>query len=329
MSSDLVERSRQLAALTTALEDAAAGAPSITLVCGEPGVGKSRLVAAVRDQAGPADWAVLEGHAVPLEDGEAPYGPVVGALRDLDAPARDALLTGLPEGGVAELARILPELGPAPAAPDPAGPAPYAPGRLHELLLAGLRELGHQRPVLLILEDLHWADRSTRDLLGHLAGRLRDERLAVVATYRDDVDPAHPLAQLVAELRRRDTVDWLPLRPLSRAGTRALIASVLGEDPPEALAEEIAAASDGNPFFAEELLAARRASAAPSRCAGRRWRRSTSGRTACAPGWPSWPCGGGGPARPERTSSARWRWSATPPTGSTSVSYTHLTLPTN
>ena len=259
MSSDLVERSRQLAALTTALEDAAAGAPSITLVCGEPGVGKSRLVAAVRDQAGPADWAVLEGHAVPLEDGEAPYGPVVGALRDLDAPARDALLTGLPEGGVAELARILPELGPAPAAPDPAGPAPYAPGRLHELLLAGLRELGHRRPVLLILEDLHWADRSTRDLLGHLAGRLRDERLAVVATYRDDVDPAHPLAQLVAELRRRDTVDWLPLRPLSPAGTRALIAGVLGEDPPDALADEIAAASDGNPFFAEELLAARRA----------------------------------------------------------------------
>ena len=183
---------------------------------GEPGVGKSRLVAELKRHADASQWLVLEGGCVQLEDGECPYLPVVGALRDVAWGADAEITSWLPEGGEEELARILPDLGPAPVA-APAGTAPYSPGGLHELLLLLLRGLSRERPVEMVLEDLHWADGSTRDFLSYLARNLRDERVAVVATYRDGLDPRHPLSQLVGELLRRD-VGRTPHHPSAHAG---------------------------------------------------------------------------------------------------------------
>lgn len=249
----LVERSGQLADLQAALAAAAAGRPSISLIGGEPGVGKSRLAAELKQGAHPADWRVLEGDCVQLEEGESPYMPIVAALRDV---GEAEIVRSLPPEGRAELARILPELGP--TAVDPAAPAGatlYSPGRLHELLLLVLRGLARPRPLLLVIEDLHWADRSTRDFVGYLARNTREERLAVVVTYRDGLDPRDPLAQLVAELRRRDAVEFHALRPLTRDGVAALVASILGREPAAEVVDGIYAGSHGNPFFAEELAA--------------------------------------------------------------------------
>jgi DNA-binding NarL/FixJ family response regulator len=252
----LVERAEQLSALTTALDLAADGHPSVSLITGEPGVGKSRLVAELKRHADASQWLVLEGGCVQLEDGECPYLPVVGALRDVAWGADAEITSWLPEGGEEELARILPDLGPAPVA-APAGTAPYSPGGLHELLLLLLRGLSRERPVEMVLEDLHWADGSTRDFLSYLARNLRDERVAVVVTYRDGLDPGHPLSQLVGELLRRDTVGRHTIRPLTLDGTRALLCAILDEVPSPQLVEHIHAGSQGNPFYAEELLAAR------------------------------------------------------------------------
>lgn len=114
-----------------------------------------------------------EGGCVELEEGEWPYLSIVGALRDLDWDPDGEIAGSLPRGGRAELARVVPDLGPVAAAPSaPAGAAPYSPGRLHELLLLVLRGLSRMRPLLLVIEDLHWADRSTRDFVSYLARRL-------------------------------------------------------------------------------------------------------------------------------------------------------------
>ncbi len=190
------------------------------------------------------------GGCLELEEGEWPYLPIIGALRNVDWSAVERVIGTTGRG---ELARIFPELG---AVSPGAADATYSPGRLHELLLLVMRGLSRSRPVLLILEDLHWADRSTREFVAYLARNLADERLAVVVTYREGLDPRDPLSQLVGDLLRHGIVERHTLAPLTREGTAALLAGILGETATEELADDIYASSHGNPFYAEELLAA-------------------------------------------------------------------------
>jgi catechol 2,3-dioxygenase-like lactoylglutathione lyase family enzyme len=126
----------------------------------------------------------------------------------------------------AELARLVPELG----APAP-GPVTTSPARLFELLLGVLERLAERGPVLLLVEDLHWADRSTRDLLGYLVRNLR-AGVVLVLTYRsDDLHRRHPLRPFLAELDRGRRVERLELAPLGRRELAGLIAGILGHRP--------------------------------------------------------------------------------------------------
>src|SRR5206468_3933291 len=110
--------------------------------------------------------------------------------------------------------------------------------------------------MLLVIEDFHWADRSTRDFVEFLARNLRHERMAVALTYRtDQLTPDDPTSHLVSELRRLPRVVSVELERLSRAAVAAQLADILGGDVPAALIDDIHARSGGNPFFAEELLA--------------------------------------------------------------------------
>jgi predicted ATPase len=112
-------------------------------------------------------------------------------------------------------------------------------------------------PLLLIMEDLHWADRSTRDLLAYLATTLRSGRVMVVLTFRsDELHRLHPLRRLLPELTRNRRVVRLELEPFSRAELTQQLAGLLGADPPARLVDDINARSEGNPFFAEELVLA-------------------------------------------------------------------------
>ena len=250
-STRLVGRSLELAQLEAALADAAAGRPSLAFVVGESGVGKSRLVAELQERAAAGGTRVLSGECVELGEGELAYAPLVTALRPLVRDA-DPVLAALPPGIRAELATLLPGLGEGQERMRGAGEQ----ARVFEALLAVLDGLSREAPVLLVIEDLHWADASTRAFLRFLASTLGDEPLLLVATYRpDELHRRHPLRPLLAELERVRAVR-IDLAGLTRDELGEQLANILGSPPGAALVERLYARSEGNPLFAEELLAA-------------------------------------------------------------------------
>ena len=253
-SSRLVGREGELAELEAAFADAESGAPSLALVAGDSGVGKTRLVAELVAGAEERGGHTLSGECVDLGDGELPYAPLLAALRPL-ARDDDAVLAALPAAARAELTPLMPALGEGPAGPH--GRDPGAQGRLFEAVLTLLHELGERAPVLLVLEDIHWADSSTRALLAYLARSLFDERVLVVASYRlDELHRRHPLRPLLAELERDARVRRVELAPLTRDELSSALSDILGTPPAAELVERLYARSEGNPLFMEELLAA-------------------------------------------------------------------------
>jgi hypothetical protein len=196
----VVGRDGEAARLRAALERAAGGQPAIVVVAGEAGVGKTRLVHDLVCQAGELGAVALTGGCLDVGDGILAYAPLVEALRPLVGLLDATELERVLGGARGELARVVPELGGA-VATRPAE-APLAPTRLFELLLGVLHRLAEGGPVLLVVEDLHWADQSTRDLLGFLVRNLRGG-VALVLTYRsDELHRRHPLRPFLAELDR-------------------------------------------------------------------------------------------------------------------------------
>jgi DNA-binding CsgD family transcriptional regulator/tetratricopeptide (TPR) repeat protein len=251
-SPTFVGRVEELQVLEAARRRAATTEPAIVLVGGEAGVGKTRLVAELTGGCATDETRVLAGGCVPVGDGALPYAPIVEALRTLVAEVGVDEVRGLIGPSWPELARLLPALG----APDRAGqPDQAAQARLFELVLGLLGRLGEQVPLVLVVEDLHWADRSTRDLLAFLVRNLRRERLLLVITYRNDEPGQQRLGPYLAELERAGRVERIELSRLGRAQTVAQLVGILGAAPAAELADSVFARSEGNPFFTEELLA--------------------------------------------------------------------------
>jgi DNA-binding CsgD family transcriptional regulator len=247
-----VGRSDELARLEGAL---AGGAPRVLLLGGEAGIGKTRLLAEFTPRAQRAGARVLVGSCLPAGEGALPYAPVSQALRQLVRELDPAALDHVIGPGRAELARLVPDLGSSVPAEQPADE--HARARLFERLLGVLERLAAERPLVLAVEDLHWADRSTLDLLSYLVANLAEAAVVLVATYRsDELDRRHPLRPVLAELDRHPTVERLELGRLDHAELQGLLAGILGTAPPAPLLTSVLARSDGNPFFAEELLAA-------------------------------------------------------------------------
>ena len=249
-----VGREAELSALMTAFEEAAGGAPAAVLIGAESGGGKSRLVSEFTALV-PGNTMVLAGGCVDLGSAGLPYAPFTAALRDLIRERGAAELTGLlPGNHPGELAGLLPELGPPPAAAAVADPE-TARGRLFGLLLALLERLARRQPVVLVIEDVHWADRSTGDLLAYLIRNVREAALLLLVTFRaDDVGRGGPLRRLLAELGRMDGVTSLDLACLSRQQVAAQLAGILGRPPESALSAAVYARGAGNPLFTEALL---------------------------------------------------------------------------
>jgi predicted ATPase/DNA-binding NarL/FixJ family response regulator len=244
----LVGRSAELTALTKALDAARSGTASAVVVGGDAGVGKTRLLTELIASASADGLLCLIGHCVDLGDTPPPYLPFTEAFTRLSAERPD-----LGEHAIATfpaLARLLPRR---------AGPAelPLDRGDLFDSVLAALRDLATEQPVALIVEDVHWADQATRDLLGSLFTRLLDERIAVIVTYRsDDLHRRHPLRRTLAEWLRMPAVTRVYLDPLPPEDVRALIRSMNVASIDERELENIVRRADGNAFFAEELVAA-------------------------------------------------------------------------
>ena len=253
-SSRLIGRAAELAELEAAFRDAAEGRPSLAFVAGESGVGKSRMIAELAARAREDGARVAIGECVELGDEELPYAPIVSVLRSL-ARDHDPVLDELPPAARAELAALLPELGGEARAERE---ATQGQPRLFEALLTLLDLLGREQPFALVLEDIHWADRSTRAFLVFLARSLWTERVLVVATYRsDELHRRHPLRPLLAELERDTRSRRIELVRLTRDELGDLLADILGGAADEELLERLYSRSEGNPLFTEELLAAR------------------------------------------------------------------------
>ncbi len=259
-SARLIGRTAELAELDAALSDAAAGHPSLVFLAGESGVGKSRLLAEFAGRARDSGARTEFGDCVALGDEELPYAPIVAILRSL-ARESDPALDDLSPGARAELATLLPELAGAdrPSAPQAPRPSDATPGqaRLFEALLSLADRLGRDEPLALVLEDIHWADRSTRGFLTFLARSLWNERVLVVATYRsDELHRRHPLRPLLAELERDSRARRIELVRLTRGELAEQLADILGAAGDDALVERLFERSEGNPLYTEELLAA-------------------------------------------------------------------------
>ncbi|MDX3110251.1 ATP-binding protein [Nonomuraea angiospora] len=249
VSPRFVGRARELAALGDALAGARAGASSAVLVGGEAGVGKTRLIKEFTDRA--ADALVLVGGCLELGTEGLPFAPFTAVLRGLVRElGRDGVAALVPGGTTRGLARLLPEFG------EPDGDGPEARARLFEQVLGLLERLAEERPVLLIVEDAHWADRSTRDLLSFLVRyQPTAAGLLIVVTYRtDELHRTHPLRPLLAELGRVERVRRVELRRLTRREAVAQAAGILEREPSPADMDLIYARSEGNPLFVEALL---------------------------------------------------------------------------
>src|SRR5829696_5815089 len=254
-STRLVGRSLELAQLEAALSEAAAGQPSLAFVVGESGVGKSRLVAELQARADADGVRVLHGDCVELGDGELAYAPLITALRPLVRDS-DPVLAALPADILAELATLFPGLGQARERARERARGAGDQARVFEALLAVIDALSRTAPVLLVVEDLHWADASTRAFLRFLSASLASEPVLVVATYRpDELHRRHPLRPLLAELERVRALR-IDLSGLSRDELSEQLADILGTPPDPALVDRLYARSEGNPLFTEELLAA-------------------------------------------------------------------------
>ncbi|HEU5158296.1 MAG TPA: AAA family ATPase [Streptosporangiaceae bacterium] len=248
----LVGRGAELDRLLAVFDAAAAGEQAgVALVGGDAGVGKTRLITELIGRARGRGGMVLAGQCAELRE-TMPYLPLVEALwsatRDQDtAPAIRSVLRERPA-----LARLLPD-----NFAEPAGDGELARQQLFGAVLGLLSELADAQPVLLVLEDLHWADHSTRDLLTFLSRVLQRERVCLVGTYRtDDLHRRHPLRPVLAELFRLPSVTSIELRPLPARPMADHLTELAGERLAPEVLDRLIERAGGNAFYAEELLAA-------------------------------------------------------------------------
>jgi len=245
-----VGRSREVERLNALWEETVSGGRRVALLGGEPGEGKTRLASEVAGRSHEKGALVLFGRVD--EDLAVAYQPFAEALRhylaNVDEATRDVVL-GL-RGGV--LARLVPEL----VEEQPAGQVEA--WAIYEGLVDWLSGEAAERPVVLVLDDIHWAAKATLGALMHLVRSERLSRILLVGTYRDtELDPTHPLTAALADLRREEGVERLAIRGLDAAGVEAFVQAARGgvlDDGGRELAELVSEQTRGNPFFVGQVL---------------------------------------------------------------------------
>ena len=243
----LVGRAAELRRMRELLHDAEAGQPVVLLVSGDAGVGKTRLLTELAFEAAQRGFTILAGRCAELAE-SVPYLPLADALRSASGSRlADALATR------PVLTRLLPDRE---ITRQPGDLPGLAQQQLFGAVVGMLAELAEAQPVLLMLEDLHWADRSTRDLVTFLSRVLRHERIALALSYRtDDMHRAHPLRPVVGELLRLPSVTAIDVGPLEPEAMSQHLTSLADGLPDAAAIHRVIERAEGNPYFAEELLA--------------------------------------------------------------------------
>ncbi|WP_410668998.1 helix-turn-helix transcriptional regulator [Amycolatopsis sp. cmx-4-68] len=266
----LVARTHEMRRLRAAFARADRGEAGAVLLSGDAGVGKTRLLTALGEHVQACGALVLTGRCIDVREGGLPYLPFAEALAPLGSAADPAVAAAVRARPA--LGRLLPQ-GQGVEEPRAAEHPPMTSNdretmvrprpeqdlgqlQLFDAVLGVLTEIAESRPVVILLEDLHWADASTRNLLSFLLSRLRAQRLLVVGSYREeDVHRRHPLRGLLAELVRLATVERVDLQPFGAVDARKFVEALADEPLPTDVVADIVTRSQGNPFFAEELLA--------------------------------------------------------------------------
>ncbi len=247
------------------LESALAALPergaATVMLGGDAGMGKSRLIEEFSARARNHGSIVAIGACTPAEGGGLPYGPVVGVLRDI---ARQ-----LPAGDVAGVLgfaqRSLGLAAPLETDGDAAPTSGLVKTKLFEALLQSIETLAARASVVLVFEDLQWADSASIEVIDFLTRNLHDNPVLLVATYRaDEVERGGALRRLLAELGRHNRVSQVELSGLDRVEIATLLTDIVGGSPDWTLVDAVLTRSGGNPFFVEELAAARHAKTLPT-----------------------------------------------------------------
>ncbi len=252
-SSIFVGRVVERAQLEAGLDEAVRSDPGLVLLGGEAGIGKTRLATELATIAGLRGAMVLRGHCLDAKAASMPFAPFIEILRGLllgqPAPAN----VGTDEPGRSALYRLVPEIEPQPVV-ERRPPTEDERVRLFYAVLGLLGRAAMDRPLLVVIEDLHWADASSLDLLKFIAGGLSDERLLVLGTFRtDELHRRHPLVPLLGELVRLPHVMRLDLPAFTESEVADQLTGIAGSRPADDVVERVFARSDGNPFFVEEL----------------------------------------------------------------------------
>ncbi|MFW6204135.1 MAG: AAA family ATPase, partial [Actinomycetota bacterium] len=230
-SDSLVGRDAELRSTFGSLRNLSEGHPRVVLVGGPAGIGKSRFAAAVSSLLRDGGTRVMTGACLDLAAGAPPYSALIAAFRSADPPAVDVLdaLTG---------------------------EAHVRRSRLFELLRRTMAALARRRPTVLVVEDLHWSDRITRDALLYLVSMAREGRWALLATYRDDELRARPAVLDLLDAVQQHTLAHVTLDPLEPADVAAQVAGITGRGVPPAHAAAIHRRTGGIPLLVEEVVAA-------------------------------------------------------------------------
>ncbi|GII94942.1 helix-turn-helix transcriptional regulator [Sinosporangium siamense] len=249
-------RDAELTALLAAFARIHDNSPELVLLGGEAGVGKSRLIeefaTRIHDDNPGGAVLILKGACLELGSTGLPYAPFTAALREhfRDYP-REHLTDLLPPHATHDLARILPELGEEPETRD----SDTARARLFEHLLALLERIAARQPLVLVIEDAHWADHSTRDLLSFLTRNLRRVPVMLVVTYRsDELHRTHPMRRILAALTRIATAGRIELSRLTPAEVHTQLSGILGRSPDPAVTALVHSRSAGIPLFVEAMV---------------------------------------------------------------------------
>ena len=251
-----VGREAERADLRRLLAGTVRGQGALAMIGGEPGVGKTRLAEELMAEARQRNMTALIGRCYEME-GAPPYVPFVemleAAARIIPPPAlRETLGDAAPE-----VAKLLPEL--RRLFPDIPPPLELPPEQERHYLFNSVREFlaraARAQPLLLLLDDLHWADDSTLLLLQHIAQQLREVPVLILGTYRDvELDVGRPLARTLEELLRQRLAHRIALRRLPQDDVAAMLDALSGQEPPAPLVQAVYAETEGNPFFVEEVF---------------------------------------------------------------------------
>ena len=251
-----IGREAELRQLRTLFDNAASGEGSLAMVVGEPGIGKTTLCEQLAEYVQQQGGITLVGHCYEEGSLSLPYLAFVEAMRDYVATRDVDLLSNELGPDAGDVARILPEIRRRmEVEPGPPGDPEQDRYRLLQAVATFLRNASEAQPLLVVLEDLHDADKGTLDMLTYFSRNLGGSRLLIAGTYRDvEVDRAHPLSGTLAELRRASSFERIGLRGLNPDEVQRMMSGVAGREIPWSVAEAVHRQTEGNPLFVQEVV---------------------------------------------------------------------------